>query len=420
MVQVADRSLASSSLLVRLTRMGELLDQVDPLDYRMLSADQAQSVAVLLRELNSRLSTHVGMAVRAVQATTPARTSPQVISGGFGNDTHAVLGEIKTARVLESASVSERAAADGVISHRHATVIAKALQDLPGNVTVEQRERCEQQLLRDAQTLSPRDLEVRGRRITDQYKPTPKVDEDEDALLRRREARAWANTRFSMWDKRDGTWGIDATLPELAARQLKTILDAITAPRRAHLEPGVEGESLQQRMGHAFTGLVESLPTDHLPTTGGTPARVIITINEESLRSRVAAATLDTGERISAGETRRLACTHGILPMILNSDSVPIDLGRTQRLFNTHQRTALAVMDHGCAAPGCDRPAPWCEAHHPHPWEAGGHTNLDNAVLLCSAHHHQAHQHNWRIRRHNGQAEINTGNGWQRNHRYRP
>ena len=36
-------------------------------------------------------------------------------------------------------------------------------------------------------------------------------------------------------------------------------------------------------------------------------------------------------------------------------------------------------------------PAAWCETHHPHPWSTGGKTNLDNAALLCSHHHHRAH-----------------------------
>jgi len=36
-------------------------------------------------------------------------------------------------------------------------------------------------------------------------------------------------------------------------------------------------------------------------------------------------------------------------------------------------------------------PAAWCETHHPHAWAAGGNTDLDNASLLCSHHHHRTH-----------------------------
>ncbi|HEY3834373.1 MAG TPA: HNH endonuclease signature motif containing protein, partial [Acidimicrobiia bacterium] len=37
----------------------------------------------------------------------------------------------------------------------------------------------------------------------------------------------------------------------------------------------------------------------------------------------------------------------------------------------------------------------WCEAHHVIPWWAGGATNLDNLVLLCSFHHHVVHRQGW-------------------------
>ena len=44
------------------------------------------------------------------------------------------------------------------------------------------------------------------------------------------------------------------------------------------------------------------------------------------------------------------------------------------------------------AAPsGCDIPAAWCEAHHLIPWTKGGKTDLADGVLLCSHHHHRAH-----------------------------
>ncbi|MFD4327732.1 HNH endonuclease [Nocardioides sp. NPDC058538] len=35
--------------------------------------------------------------------------------------------------------------------------------------------------------------------------------------------------------------------------------------------------------------------------------------------------------------------------------------------------------------------ATWAEAHHWLAWAQGGGTDLDNAALLCSHHHHRAH-----------------------------
>ncbi len=71
-------------------------------------------------------------------------------------------------------------------------------------------------------------------------------------------------------------------------------------------------------------------------------------------------------------------------------------------------RRALAVRDGGCAAPGCDRPAPWTDAHHLHHWLHGGPTSLDNPVLLCRTHHRAVHEHGWQLARDatSGQATL--------------
>jgi hypothetical protein len=282
------------------------------------------------------------------------------------------------------------------------------------------------------------------------FRPEPEVDATEDALLRRREIAARQKASLALWDNRDGTWSGRFTLPGLQARMLKTIVDAYAAPRRTHLNPAARVEAgsastgaldarsrVQQARaqaendkpyhrlaGEALIALIEHLPVDRLPVTGGTPARIIVTIAEAKLRSTVAAGTLATGERLSAGELRRLACTQGVLPAVLGGASVPVDLGRAQRLFSPHQRDALATMDGGCVAPGCDRPPSWCEAHHgADPWHTGGRTDLKDGYLLCCTHHHEAHQKRWKLRRRpDGVAEVDRGHnrGWERNHRYRP
>ena len=62
------------------------------------------------------------------------------------------------------------------------------------------------------------------------------------------------------------------------------------------------------------------------------------------------------------------------------------------RLLPPAQRRAMALRDKTCRAEGCDTPAAWCEAHHANqPWSTGGRTDLDDGALLCSWHHHRAH-----------------------------
>jgi len=82
---------------------------------------------------------------------------------------------------------------------------------------------------------------------------------------------------------------------------------------------------------------------------------------------------------------------------MLGADSAVLDLGFTKRLFDRHQRIALAVRDRGCIFPGCDRPPAWTEAHHITAWEDGGPTDLANGCLLCSFHHHLVHKGEWAV-----------------------
>jgi predicted restriction endonuclease len=55
----------------------------------------------------------------------------------------------------------------------------------------------------------------------------------------------------------------------------------------------------------------------------------------------------------------------------------------------------MALRDQTCRAEGCQIPATWSEAHHLVPWSQGGRTDLDTGVLLCSWHHHRAHDHTY-------------------------
>ena len=79
------------------------------------------------------------------------------------------------------------------------------------------------------------------------------------------------------------------------------------------------------------------------------------------------------------------------MPLVLGGDSIPLDLGRHQRLFSTGQVKAARATRAVCQAEGCTIPSRWCEAHHLDPWAAGGRTDIANLALLCSHHHHRIH-----------------------------
>ncbi len=118
-------------------------------------------------------------------------------------------------------------------------------------------------------------------------------------------------------------------------------------------------------------------------------------------------ATTSTGERVTAGQARRLACQAGIIPVVLGADSEILDVGRTRRLVTDAIRKALNLRDRGCTEVGCSMPAAFCEAHHVVPWSRGGKTSLADTKLFCSFHHHRAHDPTWDTHHHpNGSTSF--------------
>jgi len=76
---------------------------------------------------------------------------------------------------------------------------------------------------------------------------------------------------------------------------------------------------------------------------------------------------------------------------VLGGPGHVLDVGRQERFFTEHQRTALATIYETCAAEDCDRPYAWSELHHEDPWSKGGLTDLDRAIPLCGYHHRKMH-----------------------------
>jgi hypothetical protein len=98
------------------------------------------------------------------------------------------------------------------------------------------------------------------------------------------------------------------------------------------------------------------------------------------------------GHPVTRATAERLLCDCAMSRVVLDADSVPVDLGVTARLPSPAQRRALAARDGGCTFPGCDRPPGWTQAHHVIHWIDDGPTNIDNLALLCHFHHHRVHE----------------------------
>lgn len=390
-------------------------DVLDPSLVRVLMADLAR--------LQSRIAAHQLRGAARLEATGAARragktSTGDLLAGDFGGDRRAGDAFVRTSRQVDATSATQGELEAGTVSLGQAQVIGKALADVP----VEKKALAEKALLRDAKTLSIKDLRRRADRVADTYADQTEADAAENENVEQRERRARAASRFRMWDNENGTSSGDFTIPEDAADFLKAALDAIAAPRRDHLSDDLTPTDSVHRMGVAFADLCRRLPTDGLPSAGGAGAVVTVNIDLEALQGQLKAATLATGTKMSAGQARQAACRAGIIPMVLGGTSLPLDLGRTQRLHSQPQRRAMARRDKGCTFPGCDRPPGWCEAHHIRAWLAGGTTTVADGALVCPFHHHVVHEQGWQLRiaPTDGVVEFRRpgDTSWLRNNRY--
>ena len=88
-----------------------------------------------------------------------------------------------------------------------------------------------------------------------------------------------------------------------------------------------------KRLGQAFAQFLEALDPTRLPLHGGDATTVVVTIPLDALRAELGAADLIgaglvpgddlTGDRITAAQARRLACTAKILPAVLGGTASP-------------------------------------------------------------------------------------------------
>jgi hypothetical protein len=387
-------------LLRCLTSVRGALDDAAELDPRFVpTRDKERALRAVDREL-ARLE---GLRLRLLAASGDVADDAGARSAGVwlaGESRAGTASGVRAQRLAEALTrwpEVGRALGSGSINLAQAKVIVTALDELQPEVDVETTAKACAQLLADAGHFGPRELRVLGRRVLEVVAPEA-ADRQEERLLLAEEERGRRETRLSFRPRGDGVTDVVARVPDHVADRLRVYLDAFTAPRRGHLSSSgdVGRQPISRRRGLAFCALLEQLPAEGLPTHGGTATSVVVMIDWSSLRRGVGVADTSTGGRMSATEVRRLACTGGLLPVVLGGAGEVLDLGRTRRLFSPAQRKAMAVRDRRCRAEGCDIPAAWCEAHHAaDPWSKGGRTDLADGVLLCSFHHHRAHDVRW-------------------------
>ncbi|WP_353477569.1 DUF222 domain-containing protein [Microbacterium sp. zg-YB36] len=217
-------------------------------------------------------------------------------------------------------------------------------------------------------------------------------------------------------------------MPEVAA-QLERIFDATLSPRGkvafvagvsdsdeewSHDSvPPVDGRTRPQKQHDALAiALTVAAASGSLPTIGGAAPTLVVTVRAEDVATGQGYAHVDgCDEPVSLAAARHAGCAGAIQRVTLTAEGRIVAIGTEDRVFNRHQRRAIAARDGGCFIPGCGVPAAWCEIHHVVEHAKGGRTHTDNGVLLCWFHHRFLDVHGWRIRMNKGVPEVRAP-GW--------
>lgn len=288
---------------------------------------------------------------------------------------------VVTATRLTGLPGTAEAFAAGEISARHAGVLCDGAE----RIGVELLADAEPILLAAAAAVDPGRL----RQIVRHLRYVVDVDgQDAEAAADFGKRGLYASTTF------DGMIAVDGLLdPDTGA----ALMAAITSGPPPLAEDG--RSAAQRRADRLGEVLRRAAAVEDGARTGGQPTQLTLTAGIETLQGVPGAppAYLDWIGPLDVTTTRLLSCDCQVTGVVTDVHDGPLDVGWKHRTVTGAQRTALAVRDRHCQAPGCDRPHQWTDAHHVLPWYLGGRTDLDNLLLLCRRHHRAVHQEIWRI-----------------------
>jgi hypothetical protein len=277
------------------------------------------------------------------------------------------------------------AQAAGVVSSEHARVIAATLDELPSSVDPADVAAAEQQLVKAATQLRPRQVGVVGQRILAHLNPDGVLASDEEHARRR---------SFALIPEADGSYRATGRLTPTCGAQLLAWLTPRSAPRPTD-DAGPDPRSHGQRMHDALEDLAALAVRRTELVDSGAPAQVIISMTADQLASRDGWAETSFGQLITVGQALKLADEAAISLLLRDAKDVVLSHGRAKRIATRSQTLALIARDGGCTFPGCDKPPEWCQRHHIVAWADGGSTDLDNLTLVCGYHHREFDRAGW-------------------------
>ncbi|MFW0790320.1 DUF222 domain-containing protein [Gordonia sp. CPCC 205333] len=400
--------------------LGSLLTYATPV------TDDAELLITLvtanrLRNLADALLARAACAVDKAGVASRKRDTVANMLAALGVPPAVASRVVKVATALRLVPGLESATREARLSGEHAAAmvtglefIAKRVEDLDST----QRDTVASNLLAQALSGTPSDVVTWARKAALELAP-------DDAPMQVAENRELNEVSLATGD--DGRTHSELDLDVLAGEKFRVALDPLSKPV-PQADGSADPRSVSQRRADALEQILDTyLRGEDRPYSGGKLPHVAVTIANgacaqhhstdakipqgareiPSGRRKLATAgapkhpdvpRLDFGQPISLATAALIACDCDFTAIILDGESVPVDIKKTHRLFPPELRRALIIRDKGCSFPGCGKPPSWCQAHHLHYWSRGGETTIGNGALLCQRHHTVIHHTEWEMR----------------------
>ncbi|WP_300644693.1 DUF222 domain-containing protein [Nocardioides sp.] len=274
-----------------------------------LSALEAQ-----VAELKHRVVAHA-VDVR-VEEPTGATTTATWLARATRTTRRSARRAVHLAEALERFALVRRAMAAGGVNLEQATVVVRALEELPSDLPTWVIAEAERALVELAASHDADDLRVLGDRVLALV--APEVGEaHEAAQLAAAEKDAERATKLTLTPDGSGRVHGRFVVPELHAAMLRKMLMALVVHDRPAADAAAEAQGADcadgavpgggpvrrasaDELGRAVCELLERLDGREAPKVGGTGATVVVTMTLETLQGGLASAVLDTGDRVAA------------------------------------------------------------------------------------------------------------------------
>ncbi|UKO93367.1 HNH endonuclease [Gordonia amicalis] len=184
---------------------------------------------------------------------------------------------------------------------------------------------------------------------------------------------------------------IHANVTQVVGEKFIAMIDERSVPR-PEPDGSPDRRSAAQIRADALEVLLDQAAAGAAMDTIGTPrTQVALTIPADGGNP----AFLPWTGSVTHAIARQLSCDGSLTEIIIDGETVPLQMGRERRLFPAHLRKAIIIRDQTCIK--CGAPPSHTQVHHIQHWTDDGDTDLDNGCLLCQRCHTQVHHNGWEI-----------------------